>query len=149
MYLAMTQQDFEDVIDEAPRIVATRLGLSVDQEQAQLLGQIRDTDPLAAGLLEKFIEAYEEWWTASCQATQGGPDSTETAKVVRRLIDKRGQMRSALISYLNSQHPTPCDRPANPESPARIRTKPSGQAWKSSISQVSEPSQSDAGIGLS
>ncbi len=39
MHLAMTQQDFEDVIDEAPRIVATRLGLSVDQEQAQLLGQ--------------------------------------------------------------------------------------------------------------
>jgi len=69
MYLAMTQQDFEDVIDEGPRIVATRLGLSVDQEQAQLLGQIRDTDPLAAGPLEKFFEAYKEWWTASCEAT--------------------------------------------------------------------------------
>jgi hypothetical protein len=149
MYLAMTQQDFEDVIDEAPRIVATRLGLSVDQEQAQLLGQIREADPLAAGLLEKFIEAYKEWWTASCAATQGGPNSIESAKVVRRLIDKRGQMRSALISYLSSQHPSPGDRTANPESPDQIRTGPSGKVWKSSISRVSEPSQRDAGIGLS
>ncbi len=150
MYLNMTQQDFEDVIDDAPPIVATRLGLSVDQDQNQLLGQIRQTDPpLAAGLLEKFIEAYKEWWTASCATTQGGPDSTESAKVIWRLIDKRGQMRSALMSYLNSQYPTTSDRPASPESAGRTRTGPSGQVWKRSISQVSEPSHSDAGIGSS
>jgi hypothetical protein len=146
MYLNMTQQDFEDVIDDAPRIVATRLGLSVDQVQNQLLGQIRQTDPLAAGLLEKFIKAYKEWWTASCATTQGGPDSTESVKVIWRLIDKRGQMRSALMSYLNSQYPTTSDRP---ESPGRTRTGPSGQVWKRSISQVSEPSHSDASIGSS
>lgn len=110
MYLTMTQQDFQNVIDDAPRIVATRLGLSLDQSQDRLLQQIRETDPLAGGLLEKFIEAYKEWWTASCEATQGGADSTESAKVVQRLIDKRGQMRSALISYLNSQHPSPGER---------------------------------------
>ena len=149
MYLSMTQQDFQDVIDDAPRIVATRLGLSVDQDQHQLLEQIRETDPLAAGLLEKFIDAYKEWWSASCAVTQGGPDSAESAKVVQRLIDKRGQVRSALISYLNSQHPSVDGPPAYPESRGMARTGPSGQVWRRSISRVSEPSKSDAGIGSS
>lgn len=149
MYLSMTQQDFQEVIDDAPRIVATRLGLPVDQVQHQLLRQIREKDSLAVGLLEKFIDAYKEWWDASCKATQGGPDSAESAKVVQRLIDKRGQMRSALISYLNSQFPTTSDRLASPESRGPTRTGPPGQAWKRSISRVSEPSPRDASIGSS
>ncbi len=109
MYLTMTQQDFEDVINEAPRIVAQRLPLSADQKQGNLRDEIRKVDPLAAGLLEKFIETYTEWWKASCAATQGEPDSKESAKDIQRLIDKRGQMRSALISYLNSQYPSTDD----------------------------------------
>jgi hypothetical protein len=68
MYLAMTQNDFEQVVEEAPRIVAIRLGLAVDQEQAQLRSEINKTDPLAAGLLDKFIEVgfmcRFQWMTA-------------------------------------------------------------------------------------
>lgn len=105
MYLAMSQQDFETVIDDAPRIVAKRLGLGEDLDKLELHDQIRSKDQLAADLLAKFIEVYTEWWQTSCAATQGGPNSKETAKLIQRLINKRGQMRSALMSYLNSQYP--------------------------------------------
>ena len=105
MYFAMTQQDYQEVINEAPRIVAKRLGLSADQDKAHLLDEISSKDQLAAGLLTKFIDTYTEWWETSCAATQGDANSEEIANTIQLLIDKRGQMRTALLSYLNSQYP--------------------------------------------
>jgi len=106
MYLAMTQQDYEEVINDAPRIVAKRLGLSDDQDKSHLLDEISSKDQLAAGLLAKFIDTYTEWWETSRAATQGDDNSEEIAKTIQLLIDKRGQMRIALLSYLNSQYPS-------------------------------------------
>jgi hypothetical protein len=40
MYLAMTQQDYEEVIIDAPRIAAKCLGLSDEQDKSHLLDEI-------------------------------------------------------------------------------------------------------------
>ena len=146
MYLAMTQNDFEQVVEEAPRIVAIRLGLAVDQEQARLRSEINKTDPLAAGLLDKFIEVYTEWWTTSSAAIQGESRSNESAKVIQRLIDKRGQMRTALMNYLNSQYPT--YNPEHPLDPDRQSSGDQGKAnriWQRSISRTGSATPSDLG----
>jgi hypothetical protein len=137
MYLAMTQGDFEEVINDAPRIVAKRLGLADDLEQAQLKPEITKTDPLAAGLLGKFIEAYTEWWTASSAAIQGESGSHESARNIQRLIDKRGKMRSALMNYLNSQYPT--DERHHPLSPEQHSSGPYGKdnrTWQAGITRI-------------
>ena len=126
MYLAMTQGDFEEVIEEAPRIVAKRLGLADDLEHTQLMPEIIKTDPLAAGLLEKFIEVYTEWWTASSAAIQGEPGSHESARNIQRLIDKRGKIRL---------------------SPERHSSGPHGKdnrTWQAKITRIAGSAPSDA-----
>jgi len=145
MYLAMTQRDFEEVIEEAPRIVAKRLGLAGDLEDTQLRPEIIKTDPLAAGLLEKFIEVYSEWWTASSAATQGEPGSHESAQNIQRLIDKRGKIRSALMNYLNLQYPT--DGRDHHLSPERHSSGPhakDNRVWQAKITRTAGSSPSDA-----
>jgi len=108
MYLSMTEQDYEEVIKEARIVVAKRLGISVDREPVWFLrSAIRCRDSLAADLLDKFIEVYTDWWKASCSTTQGESDSKETIKRIKLLIDRRGLMRTALMSYLNSLYPSP------------------------------------------
>lgn len=98
----MNQQDFEEVINDAPKIVANWMGIPMDSPN--LLEQIKKEDDLAANLLEKYIEAYTEWWETSCSATQGEPTSSSEAKVIQRLIDKRGHMRQSLMGYLCAQY---------------------------------------------
>jgi hypothetical protein len=145
MYLAMTQSDFEEVIEEAPLIVAKRLGLADDLERAQLRAEIIKIDPLAAGLLEKFIEVYTEWWTTSSAAIQGEPGSIESAHNIQRLIDKRGRMRSALMNYLNSQYPA--DARDHPSSPGKHSSGPHGKVnrfWKQSIIRAPGSAPGDA-----
>lgn len=145
MYLAMTQGDFEEVIEEAPRIVAKRLGLADELEQTQLRSEIIKTDPLAAGLLEKFIEVYTEWWTASSAAIQGEPGSHESARNVQRLIDKRGKIRSALMNYLNSQYPTyGRDHPLSPERHSDGPHEKDNRTWQASITRIPGSAPSDA-----
>jgi len=145
MYLAMNQGDFEEVIEEAPRIVAKRLGLADGLEHTQLMPEIIKTDPLAAGLLEKFIEVYTEWWTASSAAIQGEPGSHESARNIQRLIDKRGKIRSALMNYLNSQYPT--DGRDHHLSPERHSSGPHGKdnrTWQANITRIAGSAPSDA-----
>jgi hypothetical protein len=105
MYLTMTQQDYEEVVSEAPKIVAKRMGLSDNLDKSSIMGEIGKIDPLAAGLLETFIKVYTEWYTTSYATIQGEPNSEESVNAIHRLIHKRGQMRSALISYLSAQYP--------------------------------------------
>lgn len=145
MYLAMTQGDFEEVIEEAPRIVAKRLGLADDLEQAQLRSEIIKTDPLAAGLLEKFIEVYTEWWIASSATIQGEEGSHESVRNIQRLIDKRGKIRSALMNYLNSQYPTDArDHPLSPEQHSRGPHGKANRTWQARITRTAGSSPSAA-----
>lgn len=104
MYLDMNEQDYRQVLEEAPRIVAGRL--HIDETSAEeIVEAIRGKDALAAGLLEKFMDAYREWWQASVAAGDTPQPTPESVSAVRRLITKRSEMRAALISYLNSQYP--------------------------------------------
>lgn len=108
MYLSMTQEEFEEVINEAPRTVAKRLGIDYNQDNNELFKLILKADPLASGLLDKYIGAYTEWWETSRASTQSDLDwegTRESAKIIQRLIGKRGHMCSALRHYLNAQHP--------------------------------------------
>lgn len=145
MYLAMTQGDFKEVIEEALRIVAKRLGLADELEQTQLMSEIIKTDPLAAGLLEKFIEVYTEWWTASSAAIQGESGSHESARNIQGLIDKRGKIRSALMNYLNSQYPTyGRDHPLSPERHSGGPHEKDNRTWQASITRIPGSAPSDA-----
>ena len=88
--------------------------------------EIIKTDPLAAGLLEKFIEVYTEWWTASSAAIQGEPGSHESARNIQRLIDKRGKIRL---------------------SPERHSSGPHGKdnrTWQANITRIAGSAPSDA-----
>jgi hypothetical protein len=107
MYLTMTDQDFQDVIQEAPIMVARRIGVSSDQDPSQLLEAIEQQDKLASGLLNKFIDAYTEWWQTSSKLIQGEKQAPEMVDDIQKLIDKRSQIRLALLNYLNSQYPLP------------------------------------------
>ncbi len=106
MYLAMTQQEYEDVLNEAPFIVGTKLGLQVNQDRKVVEELIREKDSLASGLLDRYLEVYTEWWEASCLLTQGDPGSKEKLEDVRRLMVRRSLMRSSLMNYLGSEYPT-------------------------------------------
>lgn len=105
MYLDMNEQDYRQVLEEAPRIVAGRLHIEAQTSAEGMVEAIRGKDALAAGLLEKFMDAYREWWQASVAAGDTPQPTPESVSAVRRLITKRSEMRAALISYLNSQYP--------------------------------------------
>lgn len=98
MYLSMTQGDFEDVIHEAPLIVAWRMGIPIDSDPDYVKAEIMAKDPLAAALLDKYIKVYTEWWETS------GKVKPENVEAIRRLIDRRGLIRSSLMNYLNSEY---------------------------------------------
>jgi len=66
--------------------------------------------------------------------------------VIQRLIDKRGQMRTALMNYLNSQYPT--DNPEHPLDPDWQSSGDQDKAnriWQRSISQTGSATPSDLG----
>lgn len=104
MYLAMTQEEYEQVPREAIETVANRIGIASDSYDPDLFSKIEKIDPLAAGLLDRYTHIYANWWLLANSITQGGPK--EDLVDLQRLIIRRGSIRAALMTYLNSEYPT-------------------------------------------
>ena len=103
MYLGMTEEDYRNVINLTPRNVADKLG--IDNASA-LSGEsldeaIRLRDQTAFHLMHSFVAAYHAWWSKSNEVGQlESPRVDQTAELLA-LIDRRDEIRRALLNYLN------------------------------------------------
>ena len=103
MYLGMTEEDYRNVIKCTPRNVAGKLGVeNVSALSDESLGEaIRLHDQTAFHLMHSFVEAYQAWWTKSNEIGQlESPGVDQTAELLA-LIDRRDEIRRALLNYLN------------------------------------------------
>jgi plasmid maintenance system antidote protein VapI len=103
MYLGMTEEDYLNVLNKTPRNVADKLGIeNVSLLSDEVLGEkIRLHDQTAFTLMQSFVEAYQAWWIKSNEVGQlESPGTDKTAELVT-FIDRRDEIRRALLNYLN------------------------------------------------
>jgi len=105
MYLGMTEEDYQNVQNEAPRLVAKRLGITADLSGEELDNAIKTKDEAAFLILREFRSTYENWWNLSKLFS---PES-QPGKLaeLKRLIHSRNEIRSSLVSYLNGKYGKP------------------------------------------
>ena len=103
MYLGMTEEDYINVLKNTPRNVADKLGIeNASVLSDELLGEkIRLRDQTAFTLMQSFVEAYQAWWLKSNEVGQlESPGTDKTAELIA-YIDRRDEIRRALLNYLN------------------------------------------------
>lgn len=63
----MTEQDYQDVLHEARVQVAKALAVPdhLELTDNQLDAAIQSADQVASGLLNRFLNTYEQWWNQS------------------------------------------------------------------------------------
>lgn len=103
MYLGMTEEDYRNVIQLTPRNVADKLGIEhASSLSAESLGEaIRLHDQTAFNLMQSFVEAYHAWWSKSNEIVQLESPGVDQSTELLALIDRRDDIRRALLSYLN------------------------------------------------
>lgn len=102
MYLGMTEEDYQNVQNETPKLVANRLGITVDLSGDELDNAIKSRDEAAFLILREFRSIYKQWWDLSKSFS---PDNQpEKVDELERLIHQRNEMRSSLVSYLNGKY---------------------------------------------
>lgn len=102
MYLGMTEEDYQYVQNEAPKLVAKRLGIPADMSGKDLDEAIKSRDEAAFLILREFRSIYKQWWDLSKSLS---PDNQpEKVDELKRLITQRNEMRSSLVSYLNGKY---------------------------------------------
>lgn len=105
MYLGMTEEDYQNVQNETPKLVAKRLGIAADLSGEELDNAIKTKDEIAFLILREFRSIYESWWHLSrVFSPESQPGKLEELK---RLIHSRNEIRSALVSYLNGKYGKP------------------------------------------
>jgi len=103
MYLGMTEEDYLNVLKNTPRNVADKLGIeNASVLSDELLGEkIRLLDQTVFTLMQSFVEAYQAWWIKSNEIGQlESPGTDKTAELIA-FIDRRDEIRRALLNYLN------------------------------------------------
>jgi hypothetical protein len=103
MYLGMTEEDYDSVIKLVPINVADRLGIQSAPLLAEedLKNAIRQADETAFTLMQDFLATYQAWWQKSKEVgAMDAPTSNDKERVIS-LIDRRDEIRRALLNYLN------------------------------------------------
>ncbi len=103
MYLGMTEEDYENVIEQVPPNVADRLGIqNASSLTAEVLKQeIKNSNSIAFSLMQAFLETYTEWWQKSKEVGEAESPAPGEKEEMLALIDQRDEIRTALLSYLN------------------------------------------------
>lgn len=102
MYLGMTEDDYQNVQIETPKLVAKRLGITADLPDDELEKEIKNTDATAFGILQEFRDIYKRWWNLS--KTFSPERAQENLDELKKLINSGNEMRSSLVSYLNAKY---------------------------------------------
>ena len=102
MYLGMTDEDYQNVQNTTPKIVAKRLGIPDNLIDEDLEKAIDAKDHIAFLIMEEFRSTYEKWWMLSKNfSPKTNPEKIEELK---SLVSSRNEIRNSLISYLNSKY---------------------------------------------
>jgi hypothetical protein len=102
MYLGMTEEEYQNVQNETPKLVAKRLGITADLSGDELDTAIKSKDEAVFLILREFRSIYEQWWNISkAFSPDNQPDKVDELK---RLINQRNDIRSSLVSYLNGKY---------------------------------------------
>ena len=102
MYLGMTEEDYQNVQNETPKLVAKRLGIPADLSGDELDTAIKSKDEAAFLILREFRAIYNKWWNLSKAIS---PDNqSDKVDELKRLINQRNDIRSSLVSYLNGKY---------------------------------------------
>ena len=102
MYLGMTDEDYQNVQNTTPKIVAKRLGIPDNLVDEDLEKAIDAKDHIAYLIMKEFRSTYEKWWKLSKNfSPKINPDKIEELK---SLVSSRNEIRNSLISYLNSKY---------------------------------------------
>lgn len=104
MYLQMTENEFNSVVQSTPRLVAEKLGIDIEHTRQDLGEVIKDRDMLAHGLMTQFLETYRLWWDASNRIPDEEPPNSQKREELIQIIDQRDEIRRALVNYLNFAH---------------------------------------------
>ncbi len=110
MYLGMTDNEYETVLNSTPQLVAKRLHIpDVEiQDNSILTSLIEQKDKAAFLIMQEFLNTYTHWWESSKKLSD--QDTPENYEVLKRLISSRDEIRNALISYLNAKYGKPNER---------------------------------------
>jgi hypothetical protein len=103
MYLGMTKEDYNSVVNSTPLSVAAKLCIENAENLTEdaLKEEIKCHDETAYNLMRDFIATYQAWWDKSIEmGSVEFPDSSQKAALIS-LMDRRDEIRRALISYLN------------------------------------------------
>lgn len=103
MYLGMTEADYDSVIKWVPINVADRLGIQNTSilTAEELMLEIKQTDAVAFTLMQDFLTTYQEWWQRSKEVGEAESPTYEDKEEMIALIDRRDEIRRALLNYLN------------------------------------------------
>jgi hypothetical protein len=103
MYLGMTEEDYDTVIKWVPLNVADRLGIqNASGLTAEVLKQeIHHIDPIAFTLMQDFLATYQAWWQKSKEVGEDETPAPDDKDQMLALIDRRDEIRRALLNYLN------------------------------------------------
>jgi hypothetical protein len=102
MYLGMTEEDYQNVQNETPKLVAKRLGIQADVSGDELDTAIKSKDEVAFLILSEFRTIYKKWWDKSKEFS---PDSQpDKAEELQCLMNSRNEIRTSLVSYLNGKY---------------------------------------------
>lgn len=103
MYLGMSDEDYNNVIENVPIHVADRLGIqdTTKLTTEALKEQIRQFDATALTLMEEFLKVYKTWWQKSKEVGENELPNSDDKDQMIALIDRRDEIRRALLSYLN------------------------------------------------
>ena len=102
MYLGMTDDDYLNVQNTTPKIVAKRLGIPDGLLGEDLEKAIDAKDHIAFLIMKEFRSTYEKWWALSKNFS---PDKNpDKADELKGLVSSRNEIRNSLISYLNAKY---------------------------------------------
>jgi hypothetical protein len=103
MYLGMTEEDYDNVIKWVPLNVADKLGIpNASTLTAEELNQeIHHIDAIAFTLMQDFLATYQAWWQKSKDVGEVESPVPEDKDQMLALIDRRDEIRRALLNYLN------------------------------------------------
>ena len=102
MYLGMTDEDYQNVQNATPKIVAKRIGISDNLLGDDLEKAIDEKDHIAYLIMKEFRSTYEKWWMLSKNFSPNvNPDKINE---IKSLVSSRNEIRNSLMSYLNSKY---------------------------------------------
>ena len=96
MYLGMTDEDYQNVQNTTPKIVAKRLGIPDSLGDDDLDKAIDAKDHIAYLIMKELRSTYEKWRVLSKNfSPKTNPEKTEELK---SLVSSRNEIRNSLIS---------------------------------------------------